>query len=81
MPTYEYVCESCGKHFEMQQKMTEEPVETCPECGGKVRRVLSGGIGFIFNTPSKRRESCYYNSFGRTCCGREEPCDTRPCES
>ena len=48
MPTYEYVCEECGHRFEKFQSMTDEPVETCPECGGRVRRLLSGGGGIIF---------------------------------
>jgi putative FmdB family regulatory protein len=48
MPTYEYECESCGHFFEEFQKMTDEPVKECPVCGGKVRRVISGGSGVIY---------------------------------
>lgn len=48
MPTYEYACDSCGNGFEVVQKMQDAPVEKCPECGKKVRRVLSGGIGISF---------------------------------
>jgi len=48
MPTYEYECESCGYRFEEFQKMTDEPIKECPLCGGKVRRVISGGTGVIY---------------------------------
>jgi putative FmdB family regulatory protein len=48
MPTYEYACDSCNNRFEVFQKMSEAPVDSCPECGKKVRRVLSGGIGVSF---------------------------------
>ena len=41
MPTYEYLCEKCGRNFEVFQKITDDPVQTCPECGGKVRRLVS----------------------------------------
>jgi putative FmdB family regulatory protein len=41
MPLYEYQCESCDKVFERIQKFSDPPVETCPSCGGKVRKLLS----------------------------------------
>lgn len=40
MPTYEYLCRTCSHRFEIQQKMTDESLTTCPECGGNIRRVL-----------------------------------------
>ena len=40
MPTYEYLCQSCSHRFETWQKMTDEPLTTCPECGQHIRRVL-----------------------------------------
>ncbi|MFH1679184.1 MAG: FmdB family zinc ribbon protein [Candidatus Eisenbacteria bacterium] len=48
MPTYEYECRRCGHRFERIQSIKEEPVKRCPECRGKVERVLSGGAGFLF---------------------------------
>ena len=47
MPTYEYACEACGIHFDCKQCFTDEPLETCPECKGSVRRVLYP-VGIIF---------------------------------
>ena len=48
MPTYEYECEECKHHFEVFQSMKEAPKKTCPQCKGKVRRLISGGAGLIF---------------------------------
>lgn len=48
MPTYEYACDSCGHNFDAFQKMSDAPLQDCPECGKKIRRVLSGGLGIIF---------------------------------
>jgi len=47
MPTYEYRCPK-GHAFEVFQKMSDEPVTTCPECGQAAERVVSGGAGFLF---------------------------------
>ncbi len=48
MPTYEYACDSCGHGFEAVQKMSDPAIDVCPECGKRVRRVLSGGLGISF---------------------------------
>ena len=34
MPLYEYQCEACGDRFEVIQKFSDEPCDTCPKCGG-----------------------------------------------
>ena len=41
MPLYEYQCESCSTRFERIQKFSDPPIETCPSCGGPVRKLLS----------------------------------------
>lgn len=41
MPLYEYECEKDGSRFEVIQKFSDEPVTICPDCGGKVRRLIS----------------------------------------
>ena len=48
MPTYQYKCLKCGHEFEEFQKMTDAPVESCPKCKGKTRRMVTGGAGFLF---------------------------------
>jgi len=37
MPVYEYLCEKCEHEFEREQRITDNPVKTCPSC--KARRV------------------------------------------
>jgi len=47
MPTYEYQCKTCNHRFETWQKMADEPLTICPECGNTIRRVLfPAGIVF-----------------------------------
>jgi len=48
MPTYDYKCTKCGYTFEIQQRITEDPLKQCPRCKGAVRRLVGGGIGVIF---------------------------------
>ncbi|HKC20359.1 MAG TPA: zinc ribbon domain-containing protein [Candidatus Dormibacteraeota bacterium] len=40
MPTYGYRCTACGHQFEVFQRMSADPVSTCPNCQGKVTRIL-----------------------------------------
>jgi putative FmdB family regulatory protein len=47
MPTYEYLCQTCSHRFETWQRMADEPLTVCPECGNHIRRVLyPAGIVF-----------------------------------
>lgn len=49
MPTYEYECSACGHRFEEFQSIKAKPITVCPKCKKrKVRRLISGGAGFIF---------------------------------
>lgn len=41
MPIYEYQCEKCEKVHEIWQKISEDPVSECPDCGGPVERIIS----------------------------------------
>lgn len=41
MPIYEYECLDCGRHHEVMQKITEGPLSTCPQCGGKIKKIIS----------------------------------------
>ncbi len=49
MPTYEYVCESCGYRFEQFQSIKAKPVHKCRNCGrSELRRLIGSGAGVIF---------------------------------
>ncbi len=41
MPVYEYECDTCRKVFEVQQRMADAPLSSCPECEGSVKKVMS----------------------------------------
>jgi len=83
MPTYDYECRDCGHRFEAFQQITAAPLRKCPECGGKVRRLLGAG-GAVIVKHSGAGASGYRGgatSCGRDapCCGLDAPCDAPPC--
>lgn len=41
MPLYEYECDACSQRFELIQKFSDAPMETCPSCGGPVHKMQS----------------------------------------
>jgi putative FmdB family regulatory protein len=41
VPIYEFVCEACGRIVERLQKVTDPPPDKCPECGGKMAKIMS----------------------------------------
>lgn len=42
MPIYEYACAKCESEFEVEQRITEDPIKTCPKCRSrKVKRLIS----------------------------------------
>lgn len=48
MPTYEYRCHDCGRDFDLFQRMSDKPGATCPDCGARAERLISGGAGLLF---------------------------------
>jgi len=77
MPAYEYKCGACSHHFERRQRMSDAPVCECPECGGRVKRLISGGAGAITKgsggTSRSERPGCGLDGAscgaGGGCCG------------
>ena len=42
MPLYEYLCDACGRRFEIIQKFSDGPPDACRHCGkGPVHRLAS----------------------------------------
>ena len=42
MPVYEYACAKCESEFEVEQRITEDPIKTCPKCRSRrVKRLIS----------------------------------------
>ena len=71
MPIYEYRCKACGAASEYLIGLGEDENISCKVCGStKMERILSVA-SFLGGTSE--------HASGRTCCGREERCDTPPC--
>ena len=47
MPTYQYRCKACGHDLEVVQSFTDDPLDTCPECQGALKKVY-GNVGISF---------------------------------
>jgi putative FmdB family regulatory protein len=42
MPIYEYACEKCEHEFEVEQRITDAPLKTCPKCRSRrVKKLIS----------------------------------------
>jgi len=46
MPIYEYACEACGHRHEALQKMSDDALTVCPECGKPALKKLVSAAGF-----------------------------------
>ena len=62
MPIYEYECVDCGEHFEIIQKFNDRPINSCPSCSGKIRKLVSNcsfqlkGSGWYVTDYAKKSE-------------------------
>ena len=46
VPIYEYKCEQCDHQLEILQKISADPVKTCPDCGQEGLRKLISAVAF-----------------------------------
>ena len=70
MPIYEYACVSCDHHLEALQKMSEDPLVFCPECGEESLRKMVSAAAFVLKG-SGWYETDFKNS------GKEKPKDAK----
>jgi putative FmdB family regulatory protein len=68
MPAYEYQCRECDTHFERRQKMSEPEIASCPSCGGRVKRLISGGAGAITKGAASPAPACGMGACGTGAC-------------
>lgn len=47
MPTYDYQCQKCNFEFEREQRITEDPIKTCPKCKSRKAKRLLSASNFI----------------------------------
>jgi len=63
MPTYDYRCLDCQQEFEIFQSIKDDPLTTCEQCGGNLKRLISKNVGIAFKgsgfyvTDSKKASS------------------------
>lgn len=77
MPTYEYACTSCGHHLEVSQSFAEEPLTTCPNCGGDLRKVF-GSIGIVLKGSGFYRNDSRSGSNGKPASKEKEKKEAVP---
>jgi putative FmdB family regulatory protein len=81
MPIYEYACTACGERTEARQSFTDPPLEECPVCGGKLRKLYSP-VGIVFKgsgfyaTDSKKKGSTSTSSSTSSSSGDSETSKT-----
>lgn len=68
MPTYAYRRED-GTTFETQQRITEDPLEECPETGQSVERIIAGSPGIITDSGPDSGNGSSGTAGGPACCG------------
>lgn len=47
MPVYQYACTDCGEQLEVHQSFTDDSLTVCPNCSGRLRKILSP-VGVVF---------------------------------
>ncbi len=73
MPIYEYRCRDCGVVSEFLVGMGYDQEISCPSCESLAMEKLMSTASFMGVETARAP--------GRTCCGREERCETSPCEA
>lgn len=83
MPVYEYVCENCGDHFDIEQRITDDALTTHEKCGGKLSKVFSSagivlkGSGF-YKTDSRKSTSIKPSDSGSTAPSSQKEAGSKP---
>ena len=71
MPIYEYACTACGERLEAKQGFDDPPLQDCPKCGGKLRKLYSP-VGIVFkgsgfySTDAKKKPARSSSDDGKT---------------
>jgi putative FmdB family regulatory protein len=47
MPIYEYQCQKCDHEFEREQRITADPIKTCPKCRARRVKKLISQTSFV----------------------------------
>ncbi|HEU5466740.1 MAG TPA: FmdB family zinc ribbon protein [Gemmatimonadales bacterium] len=71
MPTYEYQCPSGHVFEKFSPTMTSAKTATCPKCGKRAKRLISGGAGLVF-----KGSGFYITDYKRA--GEKKPAESKP---
>ncbi len=78
MPTYDYICEACDHEFEMFQRITEDPIEKCPECNKKkLRRLFGTGAAVVFKGSGFYQTDYRSDSYKKAADAEKKSSDTK----
>lgn len=68
MPFYEYSCQACGHRLEVMQKMSDAPLEECPECHQRDLKKLISTSSFTHKSASiDNAPACASGACGASC--------------
>ncbi|HET9135414.1 MAG TPA: FmdB family zinc ribbon protein [Candidatus Kapabacteria bacterium] len=68
MPNYDYRCDNCGFEQEIFQRISEDAITTCPNCGMETfQRVVTGGAGVLY-----KGEGWYVTDYSKKSSGGKE---------
>ena len=95
MPVYEYECSQCEKIHEVQQKISDDPLTVCPDCGGELKKLISmssfqlkGGGWYAdgYSGPSNGKGKNGDSKKSETgsskpACGADSPCKSCPAQA
>jgi putative FmdB family regulatory protein len=76
MPTYEYECRACGHEFEREQRISEDPIKTCPRCKKDEARRLISRTSFVLKGGGWYSD--LYSSKPAPKSGGDSPSDAKP---
>jgi putative FmdB family regulatory protein len=80
MPTYDYLCDSCGHKFEEMQSFKADPLKTCPSCSqDTLRRLFGIGAAVLFKGSGFYETDYRSESYKKA--EKAESSPTKPAES
>ena len=80
MPIYEYQCEACSNEMEVLQKISDAPLEICPECGAASLRKKISAAAFRLKG-SGWYETDFKTGNKKNLAGGSEKSETKPASS
>ena len=71
MPVYEYQCSECGRVEETFQKISDPPLESCSQCKGRLKKLISQSAFHL------KGSGWYVTDYGGSKSGASQPDDAK----